>query len=344
MSSTSLDRTRMNLTSLYLFHHFQVHTQHTLLLPSPVWATATKLSFSVPFLMHAILCISARHLAYLSTERTAYYANLSSTHLHRTLSRFRSALPSAGLASKKEEDIDVFISTALLLQFELWADVSYLQHGDGDEGNYSPNKDAIFAYSASLKNTLLEYFEPSDVQRSSVMTHLANDGTLSDIVPLDPCTTAYVQNLFLQGGTTTRDLLLPPTLSPEDMSKAKDKGRQGEAVATLGDVYGPIVSALTPLLVYLSSSHLPLKNASMSYTMSTSTKIARHILCFPILCRGAFAGKIAASDPCALLILYHFFRAARILLDGDEFWWAKRRAVAVERGLGKWFGREYPEE
>ncbi|KAJ4357139.1 uncharacterized protein N0V89_001714 [Didymosphaeria variabile] len=296
--------------------------------------------------MHAVLCISARHLAYLCPERTAYYANLASTHLHRTLSGFRSALLSVGLASKKKEDIDVFISTALLLQFELWADVSYLDNGDGDEASYKPSKDAIFAYSASLKNTLLGYFEPSDVQRSSVMTHLVNDGTLSDVIPFDPCTTIYVQNFFLRRGRVTRDMVLPSPLSPEDL--AEGIRGQGEAVPTRDGAYTPIISALTPLLIYLSSSYMPLQNASMSSSMSssmsTSTKIARHILCFPILCRGAFAGKIAASDPCALLILYHFFRAARMLLDGDEFWWAKRRAAAVERGLGKWLGRDYGEE
>jgi hypothetical protein len=236
------------------------------------------------------------------------------------------------------------MATALLLQFELWADASYLstRNRDGDNGNYDATNDALFTYGASLKNTLLACFEPGDVHRSSVMTHLANDATLSDVCHIDASTTAHVQDFFLRERRFGREDLASPTIPPADAHAAS----QQASLHSPTDIapFTPIITALAPLLAHLSQSQLPtelgVSSIALSPTPSTSTKIARHILCFPILCRGAFASKIATRDPRALLILYHFFRAARMLLRGDEFWWAKGRAVAVERGLGAWLEKD----
>ncbi|OAG05865.1 uncharacterized protein CC84DRAFT_739156 [Paraphaeosphaeria sporulosa] len=328
---------RLTLTNVKLFHHFQTYTRSTLLLPGPVWHLITHLSFSFPFLLHAILCISARHLSYLCRERTSHYAGVASTHLTYALSGFRSSLS----VESSKANIDVFMATALLLQFELWANVRHLSGKEEDAGEdggiYDPGTDALFTYSASLKNILLGCFEPSDVHRSSVMQWLVNDGTLSDAVPVDAATAAQMRDLFLcERKVVPEDLSLVASTYADDPITSKQSDHQSTAD---NSPYTAVIAALTPLLHLTQISHRIYSSSQLtSSATSISTRIARHILCFPILSRGLFGGKIAARDPRAMLMLYHFFRAVRVLLAGDEFWWAARRAVALEQGLGTLLG------
>ncbi|KAF2450833.1 hypothetical protein P171DRAFT_439405 [Karstenula rhodostoma CBS 690.94] len=216
---------------------------------------------------------------------------------------------------------------ALQLQFELWANVRHLSGQDGDieggEGTYDPSTDTLFTYSAGLKNMLLGCFQ---TQRRAPVERdqwLANDDTPSNALPVDAATAAFMQDFF---GRERRfgheDLSLPTRANtPQSIADASP--------------YATIITALAPLLrlTQISHTNYPLSPPTSS-ALSISTKIARRILCFPILCRGFFGGQIAARDPRAMPMLYHFFRAARILSSGDEFWWAKRRAVVVERELG----------
>jgi hypothetical protein len=68
--------------------------------------------------------------------------------------------------------------------------------------------------------------------------------------------------------------------------------------------------------------------------------LVRYIFTFPVMCRGSFALMFQQSDPHALLLLYHFYRAVRILLPTDECWWTYKRAAPSETVLKEWSIRE----
>ncbi|OQU95254.1 hypothetical protein CLAIMM_01487 [Cladophialophora immunda] len=66
---------------------------------------------------------------------------------------------------------------------------------------------------------------------------------------------------------------------------------------------------------------------------------------FPILCCGPFTELMTQGDSRALLLLVHFYRAARVLLDSRRCWWASARSGVMEglilrelesRGLEPW--------
>jgi hypothetical protein len=56
---------------------------------------------------------------------------------------------------------------------------------------------------------------------------------------------------------------------------------------------------------------------------------------FPILCCGPFSGLIIKGDSRALFFLFHFYRAARILLPVKRCWWACTRSSIMESFISK---------
>lgn len=72
--------------------------------------------------------------------------------------------------------------------------------------------------------------------------------------------------------------------------------------------------------------------------------IERGIFTFPVLCGAVFRDLALQDDPRVLVMLCHFYKAARILLTSSASWWARRRSRAFEslilldlkqRGLGE---------
>lgn len=56
---------------------------------------------------------------------------------------------------------------------------------------------------------------------------------------------------------------------------------------------------------------------------------------FPILCCGPFAELMTQKDSRTLIFLFHFYRAARMLLTGDRCWWASKRSCVMEKVILK---------
>lgn len=59
----------------------------------------------------------------------------------------------------------------------------------------------------------------------------------------------------------------------------------------------------------------------------------RLFFAFPILCIGPFLEMMMRGDSRALVLLYHFYRAARLMLRGPEAWWAKERSHVLEKRI-----------
>jgi hypothetical protein len=84
------------MQDLSLMHHFSTRTYNTLSSRqsvSQVWQIDIPLQAAEhPFLMHALLALSASHLSYLRTEEHQRYATLSSHHQNLVLTAFRSIM------------------------------------------------------------------------------------------------------------------------------------------------------------------------------------------------------------------------------------------------------------
>ena len=68
--------------------------------------------------------------------------------------------------------------------------------------------------------------------------------------------------------------------------------------------------------------------------LPSRSDLNRYFLSFPIICLGPFLDMMFESERPALVVMYHFYRAARDLLGGTtETWWAAERAVVMEKVL-----------
>jgi hypothetical protein len=101
--------------------------------------------------------------------------------------------------------------------------------------------------------------------------------------------------------------------------------------------YEAIISELCLILPFLPEAQ-PLESGSIKTPMLP--EFVRFIFTFPVMCRGPFASMFQQSDPHALLLLYHFYRAVRILLPSGKCWWARDRATVSETLLKEWLVRE----
>lgn len=65
-------------------------------------------------------------------------------------------------------------------------------------------------------------------------------------------------------------------------------------------------------------------------TVPRQADFRRLFFAIPVLCNGPFLQTIFRGDSRALLLLFHFYRAARILLPTKESWWAHERSRVME--------------
>jgi hypothetical protein len=67
------------------------------------------------------------------------------------------------------------------------------------------------------------------------------------------------------------------------------------------------------------------------------TDIARYLFSFPTRSTPSFISLVQRNDPRALLILFYYYRAVRMLLPEKQCWWSQKRAEhlgpAIERAL-----------
>lgn len=108
---------------------------------------------------------------------------------------------------------------------------------------------------------------------------------------------------------------IPPRLPPSALDRA-------------GFEY--IVRRMSPLLVCQTM-------ASNSDQGTASDMLALHkniedfFYGFPVLCCGPFTELVARRDARALVLLFHFYRCARALLDPRRCWWARTRCCLMEK-------------
>jgi len=80
-------------------------------------------------------------------------------------------------------------------------------------------------------------------------------------------------------------------------------------------------------LVSISTSSWPSLSPSLRHLQPD---IERCIFTFPVLSGVVFRDLVLQNDPRVLVLLCHFYRAARILLTSPASWWASRRSHVIE--------------
>jgi len=329
----------VNLLHLKLFHHFQTCTYLTLLIAPEVWLQALQLSFQFEFLMNAILCVAARHLAILQPEDLAY-PTAAESHLCRALSLFRHVLSN----SFTSIHIDAFIATSVLLQYEVWTSTDFISCRDGVEC-FDPSRDRIFTLSSGLKQVFLETVPLTYDQPSVFLPQTACNGR-DKLVPaaqISNSTLAKYQRFF----SYYRPLGLEQLNIPLPFTRGTDLATSNawqDHVPEIQDALDPIRDGYVPIITHLCLILSFLPEARLSDSIDAESPLllglGRYIFTFPVLCRNLFASMVQQSDPHTLLLLYHFYRAVRILLPKGEYWWAHKRAAVSETVLKKWLTSE----
>lgn len=335
--------TAVNLGHLKLFHHFQKFTQKTLLLGPDVWSYTIQLCFQFDFLMDAILCIAARHLAVLQPHDPTY-PTAATSHLCRALSQFRNAL-SKDLTSTH---IDSFIATSLLLQYELWtnADITSPPEDAGEIAFDQLPKDHLFTFCSSLKQVFLKGISVKSGQLSVILPQLRHDprDALVRAARISCDTIDQCQSFFSWDRPISLDLLEISFPYKRSLDSVISNVWQShvprlstDTTNPVEDGYVPVITQLCLILSFLPEARPP---ELVNVDSSLFSALSRFILSFPIACHGPYISMVQESDPHALVLLYHFYRAVRILMPLDKCWWAHTRAVASERALKAWLIRE----
>jgi hypothetical protein len=189
----------------------------------------------------------------------------------------------------------------------------------------------MFQFCASLKEVFLRSFPPQQSVESSLFVPYIRDHSMDalvDAAPISRATLTTFQTFFSQQTVLAVDMLTPPFLyiRHADLVPQEDWLQQVHFPTTKESI-APVATWLCLLLSYLPESEPPIPVDADSCLMP---KLARYIFSFPIMARGYFATLVQKRDVHALVLLYHFYRAARMLLPKDMYWWAHKRAFGME--------------
>lgn len=335
----------VSLHHMKLFHHFQTCTYQTISISPDFCRHTLQLSFQYEYLMNAILCLSARHLATLQPE-DATYPTAAASHLSRTLLLFHHELSDISLSTSFH--LDAFLATSILLQYEVWTSTDFVSPQDEEEemDSFDPARDRIFALSSGLKQVCLKCLPLASDQTSVLIPQIRCNprDTLVQAAQISSNTLAKYQDFFSYHRPLSMEMLQPPLPYSRGTDMATSKLWEYRVPVTpkvpdlVRDGYQPIITELCLILSFLPEARPPQPVGTDSPLLPA---LARYMFTFPVLCRGPFASMIHQSDPHALLLLYHFYRAVRILLPLDQYWWAHKRATLSERVLKNWLIRDW---
>ncbi|KAI8944847.1 hypothetical protein F4801DRAFT_570344 [Xylaria longipes] len=330
-SSKSSDTT-VNLLHMKLFHHFQTSTRQTLLCGQEAWDYVLQLSFEFDYLMNAILCIAARHLAVIHPEDPTY-RTVAASHLCRASSGLRGEL------SKGSTSIhfDAFLATSILFYYDTWTNADYFLPEQEDETVSDAWTDRVFGFSFSLKKTLLTGFELAREKPSVFRQSLTkNPGDeIAAAFQTSPGRLAEYEDFFSYHRPLGMEMLNEFPTNPVDEDQVNSDFRPDHVFRTrialdpAEEAYIPVVRRLCLILPFLSQGESP-DSTSGPDPSSMLPLLANFILSFPLLGYSHFPTLIERGDSHALFLLYHFYRAVRILLSHKDWWWAHKRAVVAE--------------
>jgi hypothetical protein len=92
-----------------------------------------------------------------------------------------------------------------------------------------------------------------------------------------------------------------------------------------------LLLALFPNLPTLTTT--PSSCTTLPSNFPPLTDLARYFFSFPTRSTGPFSALVRLNDPRALLLLFYFYRAVRVLLPAEQCWWSCARTEYLEKEL-----------
>jgi hypothetical protein len=151
------DDTVINLLHMELFHNFEANVTGTLYLGA-IWPQIIQWSLQEPFIMFALLCLSATHLA-TTNKDPSRYTQCALQLWTRSASLLRDKL-SRPIDSTSVEQL---IGASVLMQYIAWSHVEFLDEHQVSHGGDIPScinmtHDPLFNLSSGVKDLYFEAF------------------------------------------------------------------------------------------------------------------------------------------------------------------------------------------
>lgn len=279
-----------------------------------------------------------------------FYSMTASAHLGRALSQFRHNLSE----DFKSTHIDAFIATSLLLQYEIWTSTDDYSCSQDGSISFDLPKDRIFAFCSSLKKMFLNCLPILDDQPSVFLPRIRHDSknVLIKTAEISKNMLIAYQTIFsyerpLSASSFDPQISLAQGTNLVTLEQWQSSAPNITEVANpIDDCFKPVITRLCLILSYLPESQ---PSANIDGRSSITSELLKQIHQFPIVCHGPFNSMIQQGDPHALLLLFHFYRAVRVLIPADECWWIHKRARVSEIALKDWLmkritgqAEEYP--
>ncbi|KAI1312930.1 hypothetical protein F5Y03DRAFT_204530 [Xylaria venustula] len=359
-----VDNTNINLLHLELFSHFQRELLNTLAF-SEIWQDVLQWSFQEPYIMCPILCLAATHLSILRPQ-SSRYSNVAIQLLSKSAALFSEKL-SGPVTPKNSEAL---IAASILMHYISWGHFGAVEKQESfpcNENN-SPltghlSKDPLLQLSYGVQGILHQAFH---ILHGSDSVFLAT-GLYTPVyaieeairqlggdpwrfvdhfmeVPSDLQRSPLVHD-SRSGSTSQKEQPINCLCSHENMPNGDTVQVAPQAFLHRRQVGFEKVAKRLSLLFCLISLSSSTNNLESQILESLQPDIERCLFSFPVHYSQAFRGLALEGDPRALIMLCHFYRAARILLNSPRTWWARQRSRIIEclilkdlsyRGLDKY--------
>ncbi|CRG90884.1 hypothetical protein PISL3812_07930 [Talaromyces islandicus] len=338
-----------------LFHHFQTSTYQTLPLLSPAWKDAVGLAFRYEYLMHAVLCVSASHLAFLS--QSMHYKTQSRKHLSCALRLFREALGQTAI----EDDSDAILATSALIYYEAWSSPDALATDTPTETAdarllYQARDDQLLALATGMRH-LFSSAKWSPLYRMSLFSRTVvhrpikaiESATLSlgrDPFELECLLAGFYNQPNMISNCQTRQLPDQTISAKAQPRKSNYSDIQVEPIRFPSCAYDSYMSVAARLSILLSllpgkeeNPTIPTRENTLRSVLDLQPDllfdVARVVYTFSLMFYENFLSMIHDNDPRALLLLYYFYRMIQSLLPKQDCWWASKRAEVMQQRLAR---------
>ncbi|KAI0145327.1 hypothetical protein GGR57DRAFT_480448 [Xylariaceae sp. FL1272] len=330
------DNVGINLLHLELLHHFQNNVISTLSF-SDIWHHVLPRSFQEHYIMCAILCLSATHLSTLRPHTTRY-SNAALELGGKSAALFRQKL-SGSLTRQSSEGL---IAVSILMHYTTWAYVVYSckrssssQKVDGLSEYLS--EDPLLQLSSGAHGLLCEAYHTLAGSNSVFLAaglYSPRYAIEKAIIEIGSDPHRFANHFLMLWNTPC---LQPPGNAsarpheeypePTLMSHLGESSRRQDLRHGQEDI-GALARRLS-LILCLVTLRLSSDTADCALA-AFQPDIERLIFSFPVHYSGRLRRLAIIGDSRALIILYHFYHAARLLLTGPSTWWAQHRSKVVE--------------
>ncbi|KAH8162037.1 hypothetical protein CIB48_g6218 [Xylaria polymorpha] len=306
---------------------------------SELWQQVLPWSFQEPYIMCAMLCLAATHLSTLRPQ-VPRYSDAAAQLLAKSVSLFSEKL-SGPMTARNSEPL---ISVCILMHYISWSRIEFVEK---QERLPCHNRDSLLTMHLSNDPLLQLSFGVKGILCEAYRT-LAGSGSVFLTTGLYSPVYAIEEAILQQGEDPWRfvsyfiGILDDPLPVHDDRDDPPSRKRQATGHNTEMTSISPQCTAKTQeaafegiaqrlsLLFCLVSMSASASHSASQALMRLQLDTERCFFSFPIHYSGSFRELALQGDPRALVMLCHFYRAARILLTGPRTWWARQRSRVIE--------------